>query len=325
VNAALEVNGLRLLFLGSPDFAVPSLRALSAAGHVVALVVTQPDRSRGRGRHPAPTAVKQAALALGLEVFQPESANAPESVQMLRGVNAELGVVVAYGEILSPGLLSVTERGFINAHASLLPDYRGAAPVNWAVIRGERVTGVSIIRVEPQLDAGPILASRQVEIAPDETAGELHDRLAAVAAEAVVDVVDRMAAGEEMPGRPQPREAGFFARKLTKGDGRIEWSLSARDLGCRVRGLNPWPGAYSDLHCAEGSVCVALLRVEEAGPCGRGGEPGTVLCASDEDGLVVQAGQGAVRILELKPAGSRAMTAADFIHGHRVQPGDRFH
>jgi len=315
---------VKLLFFGSPQFAVPSLRALHGEGHRIEAVVTQPDRPRGRSGRPAPTPVKRAALELGLDVHQPPSANDADAVGALREAGAELGVVVAYGEILTAELLAVTARGFINAHASLLPDYRGAAPVNWAVIRGEEVTGVSVIRMEPQLDAGPVLATRRVSIGEDETAGELHDRLAPLAAEALTEVVGRMDAGEDIAGRPQPERTGFFARKLTKQDGRLDWSLPAAQLRDRVRGLTPWPGAFSELNTAGDRARATLLRVETAETDAARGEPGTVLRADDAEGLLVQAGRGAVRIRELRPAGGRAMTARDFIHGHRVEPGDRF-
>ncbi|MGD2175371.1 MAG: methionyl-tRNA formyltransferase [Candidatus Brocadiaceae bacterium] len=316
---------MKLLFFGSPEMSVPSLRALQGGGHRVATVVTRPDRPGGRGRHPTPTAVKEAALEMGLEVLQPDTANGPEAIRALRGVGAELGVVVAYGEILSPELLSVTDRGFINVHASLLPEYRGAAPINWAVIRGEEVTGVTVIRMVPELDAGPILAAREVPIEPGETAGELHDRLAEIGAEVVLDVVDRLDAGEKLPARAQPREAGFFARKLTKRDGRLDWSLSAEELHNRVRGLTPWPGAYTRLEAGTESIRITVLRAEVAERSAEGRAPGTVLSADEEAGIVVQTGRGALRLLELKPAGGRAMSAADFVHGYPVEPGKQLH
>jgi len=314
---------VRLLFFGSPGFAVPSLRGLSQAGHEIAGVVTRPDRPRGRGRRPRPTPVKEAARELGLHVYEPPSANAREAVAELEALEAELGVVVAYGEILSRESLAVTGRGFINLHASLLPDYRGAAPINWALIRGEEVTGVSVIRMTPRLDAGAILAQREVSIGPEETAGELHERLAEVGAAAVGEVVARLAAGEPVAGHPQPRETGFFARKLTKEDGRIAWGLGAVDLKNLVRGLTPWPGAFTELASDDSRRKVALLRVEVV-EGDEGAAPGVVLRADDAEGVVVRAGEGAVRILELRPAGARAISGMDFIHGYGVRPGDQF-
>ncbi len=310
---------MKLLFFGSPEFAVTSLRSLVDAGHRVVAVVTRPDRPRGRGRSPSSTAVKEAAEELGLEVLQPAGANNPDCIAELSALNAELGVVVAYGEILSPALLGATERGFLNVHASLLPDYRGAAPINWAVMRGEDVTGVTIIRMSPELDAGPILARREVPIRPEETAGELHDRLAAVGAELLTDTVNRLSAGEQIPGRPQPEEGGFFARKLTKEDGRINWNMPAEQIANRVRGLTPWPGAFCELPTQGGATRVTLLEVEALEPESPTRRPGTVVRAVDSDGILVQAGRGKVRIRKLKPAGGRAMSAADFLHGHQVK------
>jgi methionyl-tRNA formyltransferase len=173
---------MRLLFLGTPDFAVPTLRALHSAGHRIELVLTRPDRPRGRHSAPEPPEVKAAALELGLPVYQPESANAPQTLARLREARAQLGIVVAYGELLGAELVATTDQGFLNLHASLLPDYRGAAPISWAIIRGETQTGVSIIRMVPRLDAGPVLAERRTEIGPTMTAGELSDRLAVLGA-----------------------------------------------------------------------------------------------------------------------------------------------
>jgi methionyl-tRNA formyltransferase len=312
---------MRLLFLGSPQFAVPTLRALHAARHEIACVVTRPDRPRGRHGRPQPTAVKEAALALALDVYQPDSVNRPESVEKLSGLKADLGLTVAYGEILRPAVLAAARDGFLNVHASLLPDYRGAAPINWAILRGDTVTGVTIIRMTPRLDAGPILAETRLEIGAEETAGQLQERLAAAAAELASDLVGRLAAGEEVPARPQPPEAGFVARKLTKEDGRIPWALPARQIVNRVRGMTPWPGAWADLRSRDGTGRVTLLAVRPEKADGT--RPGEVMRA-DAEGILVGVGEGAVRVLRLKPSGGRAMSAADFLRGHPIQPGDEF-
>jgi methionyl-tRNA formyltransferase len=314
---------MRLVFFGSPDFAVPSLRMLHRAGHTVMLVVTRPDRPRGRSGRPRPTAVKEAAGDLGLPVFQPADPNAPGAVAHVRGENADLGIVVAYGEVLSAEMLGAAERGFLNLHASLLPDYRGAAPINWAIIRGERETGVSVIRMAPRLDAGPVLAERAVAIGADETAGELEGRLAAAGAELLTEVVARFARGDTPPEREQPRRTSFFARRLTKEDGRIDWSAPAAEIHNRVRGLCPWPGAYCDFEGSNRRESVHLLRVRAVPTGPKHAEPGVVLQAGD-DGILVKAGAGVVRIMEIKPAGSRAMAAADFVNGRAVRAGDRF-
>jgi len=314
---------MRLAFLGSPAFAVPTLRALHGAGHEVRVVVTRPDRPRGRGRRPAPTAVKQAAEQLGLPLLQPQSVNRTEAVEALGGSGAEMGVVVAYGAILRPALLSALPRGFLNLHASLLPDYRGAAPIQWALMCGETETGVTVIRMEPELDAGPVLAARRVTIGARETAGELHDRLAREGAELMTDVVNRLWAGEDVPGRPQPAGGGVFARALTKRDGWLDWSATARDVCNRVRGLTPWPGACARFQGRGRERRVTILRAEPDPAARPEAEPGTVLEAGDQ-AILVQAGRGAVRVEELKPAGGRAMSAGDFVHGYHVGPGDRF-
>jgi len=316
---------MRLLFFGSPDFAVPALRRLHEAGHDIALVVTRPDRPRGRSGRLLPTPVRETATELGLSVYQPPDANAPDALQEFRETGAELGVVVAYGQILSPDLLATTEQGFINVHASLLPAYRGAAPINWAVMRGETETGVSIIRVLPKLDAGPVLAQTRVEIGSDETAGELAERLAEAGAEAVVDVVDRLDAGEGMEETPQPHRSGFFARKLTKPDGQVDWSLAAEGLRNRVRGLTPWPGACCRFQGSERETDATLIevRVGDETAYRADARPGQVV-GTDEEGIAVQTGCGVAVIARLKPAGGRAMHARDFANGYRVKPGDAF-
>lgn len=314
---------MKIVFLGSPPFAVPSLRALHAAGQEVCLVVTRPDRPRGRSGVPTPTAVKAAALELGIPVYQPESVNCAAAREALAGAGAELGVVVAYGELLRPAVLAAVPEGFLNLHASLLPDYRGAAPINWAIMRGETRTGVSVIRVAPQLDAGPILATREVAIGRDETAGELAGRLAQVGAELLADVVGRLAAGEEVDARPQPTEAGFQARRLAKADGRVDWSMAAEEIRNRVRGLTPWPGAYAAFRHRGRTRRVALLRVEATDDAPAGASPGEIVAAGP-GGVCVQTGRGVLRVRELKPAGKRAMSAEEFVHGYRVAAGDRF-
>ncbi|NLW51505.1 MAG: methionyl-tRNA formyltransferase [Candidatus Brocadiaceae bacterium] len=320
---------MNLAFLGSPDFAVPTLEALHEAGHRVRLVITRPDRPRGRGRKPAATAVKQAAERLGLPLWQPESVNRPETARALAESGAEMGVVAAYGEILRPSVLSALPQGFLNLHASLLPDYRGAAPVHWALMRGETGTGVTVIRMAPRLDAGPVLAAAKVRIGDRETMGELEARLAREGAALMAEVLRRLDRGEAVPERPQPASGGFFARALTKDDGRLAWTVPARELCNRVRGLTPWPGAWTVLETGGRRVKVTLLCAEPAPVPGDGAEagaavaPGTVL-AVEPDALRVQAGRGAVRVRALKPAGSRAMCVPDFVHGHRVRPGDRF-
>jgi methionyl-tRNA formyltransferase len=314
---------MRIVFFGSPDFAVPTLRAVHEAGHRILCVVTRPDRPRGRHGTPRPTEVKVAAQELGLDVLSPESANEPWLAEELEKLAPDVGLTIAYGEILKPELLATARHCFLNVHASLLPHYRGAAPINWAVMRGEEQTGVSVLKMTAELDAGPVVGERVVEIGPRETAGELFHRLAARGAELAVEVLERLEAEGELTGRPQPKEAGFFARKLSKKDGRIDWSMPARDVFNRTRGLTPWPGAWCRFFHHERAVRVTLLTVrpvEQGVP--EDAKPGTVVGTDGE--ILVRTGEGAVAIERLKPAGSRAMSAEDFIHGYHVSPGDEF-
>jgi methionyl-tRNA formyltransferase len=318
---------MRLAFLGTPDFAVPSLDALCRAGHEVALVVTQPDARKGRGLHTTPPAVKAAALRLGLSVYQPAGINTSKAVERLTQAAPELGIVVAYGQILRPAVLDVPMHGYLNLHASLLPAYRGAAPVNWAVIRGEKTTGVTVQRVVLQMDAGPVLAHGTAQIGPEETAGELHERLSRIGAELLAGVVGRLAVGNPPPELEQDHARATFAPKLAKDDGLIDWSLPARSVHNLVRGLTPWPGAAACLVTGVRREEIIVLRARvETAPAGAFEDalPGTVVAADDGRGIVVKAGRGLVAVLELKPAAGRAMSASDFLHGRSVRPGDRF-
>ena len=315
---------MRIVFLGTPDFSVPPLEALHGGGHDVVLVVSRPDMRRGRGRRPAPTPLKAAALRMGLPVYQPPTVNEPCAVERLRGARPDVGVVVAYGEVLKREVLSVPREGFLNLHASLLPKYRGAAPINWAIIQGETETGVTVQRMTPELDAGAILAQQSVTIGEDDTAGDLHDRLCERGTELLLDVVQRLSRGEALHERPQDPAQMSYAPKLTKQDGYIEWHRTAAELRNRVRGLTPWPGAFCCFVGRDRTEDVTVLEVA-LGPTSDGTvAPGTVLSADDREGIVVQTGQETVIIEKLKPASGRAMTAADFVHGHAVAPGDRF-
>ncbi len=315
---------MRILFFGTPEFAVPPLEAVQGAGHRVVLVVTRPDARRGRGRRPSPPPVKKAALRMGLELCQPRSLAGASCLERLRAADAELGVVVAYGAMLGREVLSVPQQGFLNLHASLLPKYRGAAPINWALIRGEEESGVTVLRMTPELDAGPILAQRRLAIGENETAGDLHDRLSAAGSALLVEVLNRLSTGQQVPERSQDPEGVSCAPKLTKKDGRIDWRRPAGELRNRVRGLTPWPGATTRFVGAERTEEVILLDVAAEPQADAGAQPGTVLGAGDEQGIVVQSGRGAVIIERLKPASGRAMSSADFLHGRRVRPGDRF-
>ena len=314
---------MRVVFAGTPEFAVPTLLALVAGGHEVVLVVTQPDRPAGRGRRLAPSAVKTAARETGLPVFQGPDVNTPAVVSFLRNVAPDVMVVQAFGQKLSPALLATPRLGCVNVHASLLPAYRGAAPINRAILNGEETTGVTVIRMGERIDAGEVLARKSVPIAPDWTAGDLADVLARMGAEVCLDVLAQLEAGT-VTATPQDASKVSRAPSLAKRDGLVPWEKSAREVHNHVRGMTPWPGAFTFLAAGRGGKAVRLTVLgcavgEETGACG---EPGTVLAA--DAGLTVACGEGSVRIRTVKPSGGRAMPADAFARGHAVGAGTRF-
>ncbi len=310
---------MRILFWGTADFALPSLRALAASEHRLAAVVTQPDRPAGRGRKPRPTPVKEEADELGLEVLQPEKPRGEAFLSRIRSLEPDLTVVAAYGEILTEEVLEVPARGSVNVHASLLPRLRGAAPINWAVIRGHDRSGVTIMRMVRELDAGPILSRRAVEIGPSTTAGDLFAELAPMGAELLVETLTRLEEGH-VEEREQDDDRATYAPKLDRETARLDWSLPAGELERWIRGLDPWPGGWSELDGR--SVQLFGPAVEEAPE--DGAEPGEVVQADPKRGLLVAAGRGAVRVEEVKPAGSRRMASAAWIRGRGAAEGDRF-
>lgn len=308
---------MRLIFLGTGGFAVPALRALWASAHEVALVVVRPAKGR-RTEPPAP--MHLAAEDLGAPIWLPESVNLPESQQRLRDLAADLLVVCDYGEILRSETLATTRLGGINLHGSLLPKYRGAAPVQWAILRGETEIGNTVIQMTPGLDAGPCLGQQHVAIDPDETAGELEGRLAELGARLVLDAVDRLAAGTAQPV-PQQKSAATKAPRLKKEDGLIDWSRPAHEIKNQVRALQPWPRTFTFWQRGAGEpLRLNIDRVQFADE--RGSPPGTVLAVGER--LVVTTGDGALEILELQPAGKRRMAAAEFMRGHPMRAGDQF-
>ena len=302
--------------MGSPEFAVPCLRALAGA-HDVALVVTQPDKPAGRGGQLQAPAVKLAAEALRLPVIQPRSAKTGELAAALAGSGAELAVVVAYGKILPRAVLDAVPRGCVNVHASLLPRYRGAAPVQWAVIDGEAETGVSIMQLDEGMDTGPVYLERRVAIGPDETAGELLGRLAPVGAEALLEALAQIAAGTAR-AVPQDAARATHARPLTKADGAIDFSQPAERVAARIRGVDPWPGAQVVLRGQIAKVFRAYVDTEP----GRPFVPGLVLGIS-EAGVSVACGKGAVRIREIQPPGKKRMAAAQLANGRGISLGEQ--
>jgi methionyl-tRNA formyltransferase len=308
-----QIAGLRVVFFGTPAFALPSLRALAAAS-TIAAVVTQPDRPAGRGRKMMPPPVAQAARALGLPVMQPESLHLTHVVDALRGLHPDLLVGVAYGRIIPRAVLDLPRLAGINVHPSLLPAYRGASPIQAAIADGATVTGVTIMHLADDLDAGDIILQREMSIGPAETAGELEARLADAGADLLVEGVRLIARGEA-PRRPQDHSRVTYVGKVSKEGGRVMWDRPAPAIVNQVRAMNPWPCAYTAWR--EGT-----LRIWTARTVPGQGAPGEVLAAGRE-GIVVASGRDAVVLLEVQAEGGRRMPAGEFLRGHSVRAGDR--
>ncbi len=309
---------LRLIFFGTPAFAVPALAALHASAHTLVGVVTQPDRRRGRGQHVTPEAVKRAAVEFGLPLLQPESMKDAAFLSDLDALAADLGVVVAYGRILSARVLAAPRLGFINVHASILPRWRGAAPVHRAILAGDETTGVTIMRVVQELDAGPVLLTEETAIGPNETSEELSNRLAAIGAGLIVRAVDGLTAGVV---KEIAQDAGLatYAPRLERRESRVDWAQPARAIHNQIRGLQPWPMAGALL----GDRRVFFVRSEVGPAAPAGPAPGTIVSVT-ADALDVAAFPGIVRITEIQPEGRRPMTTRAFLGGRQVVAGDRF-
>jgi methionyl-tRNA formyltransferase len=307
---------MRVVFFGTPEFAVPSLRALLDHRSEVVGVVTQPDRPQGRSRTTlVPPPVKHAAIDAGLPLLQPERPVGDLFAASLRHLRADLGVVVAYGHILRPEILAVPPRGMINVHASLLPRYRGAAPIPWSILNGDEVTGVSIMRMEAGLDSGPVLQRASTPIAPDETGGSLSDRLADIGAEALVEVVARLGKGE-LPGEPQDHSAATYAPKIDRDTTRLSFTGPALGAARRVRAFDPAPGAWA-MH---GDAPVKLFGARVVSGTGA---PGEVLAAGRRS-LVIACQDEAIEVLEVQPAGKTRITVDAWVRGRGITVGDRF-
>ena len=300
----------RIAFAGTPEFAAVALRALLDAGHDIPLVLTQPDRPAGRGMRPQPSAVKRVALEHGLSVAQPERLRDPATHQPLREAAVDVLVVAAYGLILPQAVLDIPPAGCVNIHASLLPRWRGAAPIQRAIEAGDASTGISLMRMEAGLDTGPVLLAESLPIGDEETAGELHDRLATLGARLVVATIPRL---ESMAAEPQPEAGVTYAAKIDKAEAVLDWTQPAVELARKVRAFNPFPGASAPL----GGQPTKLWR---AAPVAGDGPPGHFL-AADSAGIVVACGTGALRITELQRPGGRRVTAADFLRGHTLPAG----
>ena len=314
VNAA----SLRIVFLGTPAFAVPTLDALLGSRHRVVAVLTRPDRPRGRGQRMFDAPVKARAAAAGIPVLQPDRLRDPVVVESLAALRADLGVVAAYGAMLPESVISAPRLGTINVHASLLPRYRGAAPVHRAIIAGERETGVTIMRIVKRLDAGPMLASVTRSIGREETSVDVERDLAHLGATLLVEIADGLAEGS-VAETPQDEDAATYAPRVTKDDGAIDWSWPAARIHDLIRGLHPWPHAFSFL---DGRRFILIASAAD-GLTASSDAPGTIV-ESEGDRLVVATGNGALRLLQIQPEGKRSMSVRDFLAGHRTARGARF-
>jgi methionyl-tRNA formyltransferase len=305
------MSSLNLVFGGTPEFAVPALEALLAAGHRVAAVYTQPDRPAGRGQKLAYGAVKECAMRHGLHIEQPATLKSPEAAERLASFRPDAMIVVAYGLILPQSILSVPRLGCINIHGSLLPRWRGAAPIQRALLAGDAMTGVSIMCMDAGLDTGPVLTTSVTPIGPRDTAATLRDRLATLGAQTLVETLPRYASGELNP-IAQPADGATYASKLRKEEALLDWKHSALDLDRRIRAFNPWPVAETRWNQRQ-------LRVWEAAPISieSPSSPGTVT-AADASGIVVATGAGALAISRLQLAGRTTMSAGEFLNAHRI-------
>ncbi|MBW8637907.1 methionyl-tRNA formyltransferase [Hoeflea sp. WL0058] len=305
---------MRIIFMGTPDFAVPTLASLAGYGHEIVAVYSQPPRPGGRrGLETVKSPVHRQAEILGFPVRTPKSLKSEEEQEEFRALDADVAVVVAYGLILPKPILEGTRLGCYNGHASLLPRWRGAAPIQRAIMAGDRETGTMVMKMDEGLDTGPVAMEERVEIGPDMTAGELHDQLMLIGA----DLMQRAMAALERDSltlTPQPEDGVLYAEKITKAETRIDFTQPATEVHNRIRGLSPFPGAWTEMMLGGKAERVKLLRSQLAEG---GGEPGTVL----DDRLSVACGDGAVRLVELQKAGGKAMTAEDFLRGAAVAPG----
>ncbi len=306
---------LKVVFMGTPDFAVPSLKKLVEKGYDVKLVITQPDKPAGRGKKLTPPPVKVAAKELGIPVYQPERVKDNEELRgKLLSINPDLIVVAAYGKILPEWLLNIPKYGTINVHASLLPRYRGASPIQWALLNGEEETGVTIMKVIPELDAGDIISQRRVKIEREDNAKTLHDKLAEVGAELLVETIPLYVSGKLKPV-PQNEEEATYCPQIKKEMGEIDWTRSSREIFNQIRAFTPWPSAYTTFRGKR----VKILKAE---PVEGSGKPGEVIEAGRE--LIVATGKGALRVERLRPEGRKEISGEEFVRGYRVKPGDLF-
>ena len=307
---------MRIVFMGTPDFSVPALKALVEAGHEVAAVVTQPDRPRGRGKELQMTPVKVQALAYGIPVYQPEKVKDPAFVEILRNLQPEVIVVIAFGQILSRDILDLPPYGCINIHASLLPKYRGAAPIQWAVIDGEKETGVTTMMMDVGLDTGDMLEKTVIPLDPKETGGSLFDKLSQAGGPLILSTLEKLKAGTAVR-TPQTDEDSTYAKMLTKSLGQIDWSMEAAAIERLIRGLNPWPSAYTFVHGKTLKIWDEDVLKESSD----GAAPGQII-RTDPHSLIVAAGEALLSIRELQLEGKKRMDVETFLRGYTIEKGE---
>lgn len=308
----------RVVFMGTPEFAVPSLEVLAEAGaYDIVGVFTQPDRPAGRGKKLTACPVKQRALALGLPVFQFEKLRLPEGVAQLKALEPDVVVTAAFGQILTQELLDIPKKGTVNVHASLLPAYRGSAPINWCILNGETESGVTLMLTDRGIDTGDMLRSRSTPIGELETAGELTERLSKIGAELLAETLPEYLAGR-LERVPQDPEKASYQPMLDKAMGIIDWTKPARAIACQVRGLNPWPCACTDM--ADGRLKIYLAKPIETDSQA---EPGTVIASGPREGLIVRCGEGALEIVEMQAPGGKRMSARAYLMGKKIETGTR--
>ena len=306
---------MKIIFMGTPDFSVGTLEALVAAGHEVVLAVTQPDKPKGRGKEMQFTPVKECAIRHNIPVYQPRKVREPECIEELRKYHADIMVVVAFGQILPKEILEMTPYGCVNVHASLLPKYRGAAPIQWSIIDGEAVTGVTTMQMDEGLDTGDMLLKTEVVITEKETGGSLHDKLSEAGARLCVETLKGLEMHTITPV-PQGETTTSYAKMLTKELGNIDWTQSAEAIERLIRGLTPWPSAYSNWNGKVMKIWDAKVSNEESDK-----EPGTIIKV-EKDAFLVQTGKGALQVSELQIPGKKRMDAGAFLRGYQVEVGD---
>lgn len=307
---------MKVIFMGTPDFSVGTLDALIEAGHEVALVVTQPDKPKGRGGKMQYTPVKEVAVAHNIPVYQPKRIREPECIEELRKYNADIMVVIAFGQILPKEILEMTPYGCVNVHASLLPSYRGAAPIQWAVINGEKVSGVTTMQMNEGLDTGDMLLKVEIPLDEKETGGSLHDKLAEAGARLCVETLDALKAGTVTPEK-QGDSPTAYAKMLDKHMGKIDWKMSAKEIERLIRGLNPWPSAYTRWNENDKGMKIWEAEVAE----GQTDKAAGTVVEVAKDGFFVQTGDGLLKITALQIPGKKRMDAAAFLRGYQMETG----